>query len=177
MKKWWFVILFSCFSLILFGAEPKWEAVKSIRASFKQEIKGERGAVPVVYSGKFYAANNKVKWDYLSPLEKEVYAEGNTVFVYEHKLAQITRGSLEENLDFIQILKKLKKNSSGHYEATISGVKYMLEADGNKPQRLFYKDNLDNQITLQFSDVELNVEIDPAVFTINPPPGVEYIDL
>lgn len=159
-----------------FANEATWANLKSLKADFKQEIKGERGAIPVIYEGRFYAANNKVKWEYLTPLKKEIYLEKSAAYIYEPALKQVTLGKLKENIDFIQILKRVKKNAKGEYETTIADVKYTLIAKDSKPYLLSYIDSLDNQIRILFTNVQMNVAIDANVFLFQPPDDVEYID-
>ncbi|RDU72948.1 hypothetical protein CQA66_03460 [Helicobacter aurati] len=162
-----------CFAL---GNDTGWLNIESLKANFRQEIKGERGATPAIYQGRFYAKENKVKWEYIMPLKKEVYLEKDTAFVYEPNLKQVTIGKLKENVDFIHILKMVKKNTKGEYEATIADTKYTLIAKDSKPYLLSYKDNLDNEISITFTDVEINPVIDSQVFLLQPPDDVEYID-
>lgn len=150
--------------------------IKSVKASFKQEVKGERGAIPAIYHGMLYAKDNKVKWEYSVPLKKEVYLQGDSAYIYEPDLKQVTIGRLNENVDFIHILKSVKKNEKGEYQTTIADITYTIIEKDSKPYSLSYKDTLDNQILVIFSNVELNIPIDYKIFDFNPPPDVEYID-
>lgn len=160
---------------MLYGVE-EWRKITSLQADFKQQIKGEKGAIPVLYSGTLYAANNKVKWLYNKPLAKEVYLEKNVAYVYEPQLNQVTIGSLKENIDFIHILQKVKKISENHYQTKIGDTTYYLTIKDSKPYSLAYEDNLDNDITIIFENVKLNAKIDATTFIFQPPDNVEYID-
>ena len=169
-------VLFPFLLLFSLANEANWLDIKSLKAAFKQEIRGERGAIPAIYQGKLYAKDNKVKWEYNAPLTKEVYIQGDSAYIYEPDLKQVTIGRLKENVDFIHIIKAMKKNNRGEYEATIADTKYTITAKDSKPYSLSYKDTLDNQILIIFYDVELNVPIDYKVFVFDPPSDVEYID-
>ncbi|WP_052062740.1 LolA-like outer membrane lipoprotein chaperone [Helicobacter saguini] len=153
-----------------------WRNIKSLSADFKQEIKGERGAVSAIYSGKVYAADNKVKWEYTKPLPKEVYLQKDVAYVYEPNIKQVTIGTLSENVDFISILRQVTKIAENSYKTQIGEITYYLAIKDSKPYALKYKDNLENDISIIFSNVVLNAKIEPEVFIFNPPDDVEYID-
>lgn len=172
MKKLFIILLFIN---TIFAAE-KWRNIKSLESSFKQEIKGERGAVSAIYSGKLYAANNKVKWEYIKPLKKEVYLEKNTAYVYEPDIKQVTIGTLNENVDFINILKQVKKIKDNIYQTKIGDITYTLQIKDSKPYSLTYIDTLENNVYIVFSDVNMNAKIDESIFIFQPPDDVEYID-
>ena len=154
----------------------KWRNLKTLQGDFKQEIKGERGAIPVLYSGKIYAANNKVRWQYTTPLKKEVYIEKNAAYIYEPELNQVTISTLSENVDFITILNNVKKIKENAYQTQIGETIYYLTIKDSKPHTLKYKDNLENDITILFDNIILNNNIDETIFTFTPPDDVEYID-
>lgn len=172
MKKLFIILLFIN---AIFAAE-EWRNIKSLESSFKQEIKGERGAVSAIYSGKLYAANNKVKWEYIKPLKKEVYLEKNTAYVYEPDIKQVTIGTLNENVDFINILKQVKKIKDNIYQTKIGDITYTLQIKDSKPYSLTYIDTLENNVYIVFSDVNMNSKIDESIFIFQPPDDVEYID-
>lgn len=157
-------------------AAEEWRNIKSLESNFKQEIKGERGAVSAIYSGKLYAANNKVKWEYTKPLKKEVYLERNTAYVYEPDIKQVTIGTLSENVDFINILKQVKKIKDNIYQTKIGDVTYTLQIKDSKPYSLSYIDTLENNVYIVFSDINMNAKIDENTFIFQPPDDVEYID-
>lgn len=153
-----------------------WRNISSLQADFKQQIQGERGAIPVLYSGKIYAANNKVKWEYDKPLVKEVYLEKNVAYIYEPQLQQVTIGTLKENVDFIRILKQVKKTANDTYQTTIGNVIYSVVVKDSLPYLLSYKDSLDNNVSIVFSNVKMNIPIDSQIFIFQPPDNVEYIE-
>lgn len=175
MKSICTIIVWLCCTSILFSQEP-WRNVKSIEADFTQEIKGERGAIPVVYKGKLYAADNKVKWVYASPIAKEVYLEKTQAYIYEPQLKQVTVGNLKENVDFIQILKKVQAVGKDTYKTQIADIAYYVIIKDSKPYELHYTDSIDNSITIRFTNVKMNAKIDGSIFIFQPPDDVEYID-
>ncbi|GAB0173008.1 hypothetical protein NHP164001_10240 [Helicobacter trogontum] len=173
------VIVALFFSTLSFGQnvqQEAWRNVKSIKADFTQEIKGEKGAIPVVYKGKLYAANNKVKWLYTSPLAKEVYLEKTQAYIYEPQLQQVTIGSLEESVDFIQILKRVQKIGKDSYKTQVGDITYYVIIKDSMPYELKYTDSIDNVVTIRFENVKMNTAIDNSVFIFQPPDDVEYID-
>ena len=167
-------LVFCCVS-VLFSQE-QWRSLKSIESDFTQEIKGERGAIPVVYKGKLYAADNKVKWVYTAPLAKEVYLEKTQAYIYEPQLKQVTIGNLKENVDFIHILKKVQAAGKDTYKTQIGDITYYVIIKDSKPYELHYTDSIDNSITIRFNNVKMNGKIDGSVFIFQPPDDVEYID-
>lgn len=175
MRNIYMIIFWLCLTPILFANE-QWRNIKSIEADFIQEIKGERGAIPVVYKGKLYAADNKVKWVYTTPLAKEVYLEKTQAYIYEPQLKQVTIGSLKENVDFIHILKKVQAVGKDTYKTKIGDTNYYVIIKDSKPYELHYTDSIDNSITIRFENVNMNAKIDGRVFIFQPPDDVEYID-
>lgn len=178
MKKACIILLF--FNLFLFAQNTQketWRNVKSIEADFIQEIRGEKGAMPVVYKGKLYAANNKIKWVYTAPIAKEVYLEKTQAYIYEPQLKQVTIGNLTENVDFLQILKKVQKVGEDSYKTKIGDIIYYVIIKNSKPYELKYTDSIDNVIVIRFQNVNMNAVINKDVFIFQPPDDVEYIDV
>lgn len=176
MKQIIFMLLWLC--VIAFGknGEEQWRNIKSLEADFIQEIKGEKGAIPVIYKGRFYAANNKVKWVYTTPLAKEVYLEKTQAYIYEPQLKQVTIGSLKENVDFIHILKKVEEVAKNNYKTQIGDTVYYVITKDSKPYELRYTDSIDNNIIIRFENIKMNAPIDGSIFIFQPPDDVEYID-
>ncbi|RDU63219.1 hypothetical protein CQA53_08615 [Helicobacter didelphidarum] len=160
---------------VCYGAE-EWRNINSLQGDFIQEIKGERGAIPVIYSGKIYASNNKIKWEYIKPLTKEVYLEKNGAYIYEPDLKQVTIGTLKENIDFIHILKQVQKVSDNNYKTRIDGTDYLVVIKDSKLHSLSYRDSLDNNVMIIFNNIIINQPIREEIFIFQPPEGVEYID-
>lgn len=167
------IALFSFSSLFALG-----ENLQSIEANFEQFIVSEEG-VPAHYEGKIFGkAPNKVKWDYTTPLKKEIYMKGSEVLIYEPSLEQVSRSFLREKTDFISILKSAKKRADGTYHTQIEGTEYVLFVNKNDiPERIEFVDSVGSKTILKLTQVKMNPKIEDKIFDFSIPKGVEVVDI
>lgn len=154
------------------------ENLQSIEADFEQRIENEDG-MDMFYRGKILGkAPNKVKWDYQSPLKKEVYMNNNEVMIYEPSLEQVSHSTLKTKSDFISIVKSAKKQPDGSYRTNVEGVEYTLYVDKNdKPERISFIDSMGAKSVIKLSNVKLNGAMSDKVFEFSVPKGVEVVEI
>ncbi|WP_104747886.1 LolA-like outer membrane lipoprotein chaperone [Helicobacter cetorum] len=153
-------------SLNISKEEKVLESLESFSANFKQVLKNER---PLVYYGALKAkAPNLALWIYNKPLKKEIYMNAKEVVIYEPNLFQATITKLQDKTDFFTILKQLKKQADGSFKTTINKTTYRLVFKDSKPALLEFKDEMNNLVTITFSQVEINPKISNEVFVFNP---------
>ncbi len=140
--------------------------LQSFSAHFKQVLKNEK---PLVYYGVLKAkAPNWALWVYEKPLKKEIYMNDKEVVVYEPNLFQATITPLKDKTDFFTILKRLKKQDDGSFKTTINKTTYRLIFKDGKPFSLEFKDEMNNLVTITFSQAEINPTIADEIFVFKP---------
>ncbi|GAA6924861.1 LolA-like outer membrane lipoprotein chaperone [Helicobacter pylori] len=140
--------------------------LQSFSAHFKQVLKSEK---PLVYYGVLKAkAPNWALWVYEKPLKKEIYMNDKEVVIYEPNLFQATITPLKDKTDFFTILKRLKKQDDGSFKTTINKTTYRLIFKDGKPFSLEFKDEMNNLVTITFSQTEINPTIANEIFVFKP---------
>ncbi len=140
--------------------------LQSFSAHFKQVLKNEK---PLVYYGVLKAkAPNWALWVYEKPLKKEIYMNDKEVVIYEPNLFQATITPLKDKTDFFTILKRLKKQADGSFQTTINKTTYRLVFKDGKPFSLEFKDEMNNLVTITFSQAEINPTIANEIFVFKP---------
>ncbi|GAA7502316.1 LolA-like outer membrane lipoprotein chaperone [Helicobacter pylori] len=140
--------------------------LQSFSANFKQVLKNEK---PLVYYGVLKAkAPNWALWVYEKPLKKEIYMNDKEVVIYEPNLFQATITPLKDKTDFFTILKRLKKQDDGSFKTTIHKTTYRLVFKDGKPFSLEFKDEMNNLVTITFSQTEINPTIANEIFVFKP---------
>ncbi|GAA6998341.1 LolA-like outer membrane lipoprotein chaperone [Helicobacter pylori] len=140
--------------------------LQSFSANFKQVLKNEK---PLVYYGVLKAkAPNWALWVYEKPLKKEIYMNDKEVVIYEPNLFQATITPLKDKTDFFTVLKHLKKQDDGSFKTTINKTTYRLIFKDGKPFSLEFKDEMNNLVTITFSQTEINPTIANEIFVFKP---------
>ncbi|GAA9127468.1 LolA-like outer membrane lipoprotein chaperone [Helicobacter pylori] len=140
--------------------------LQSFSANFKQVLKNEK---PLVYYGVLKAkAPSWALWVYEKPLKKEIYMNDKEVVIYEPNLFQATITPLKDKTDFFTILKHLKKQDDGSFKTTINKTTYRLVFKDGKPFSLEFKDEMNNLVTITFSQTEINPTIANEIFVFKP---------
>lgn len=146
--------------------------ITSISADFTQEIKGDEGAIR--YSGHLVArADSKAHWRYEVPMKKEIFVNGKSVMIYEPEFAQVIISD-KMNIDFMKILNSVRKNGD-EWQSVVNNQTFRIVLKGDKPHKIFYKDELDNDIVITLENVALNAKISNDEFNFKRPQGVEVI--
>lgn len=174
MKK----LKFICAIFALFGANvanlsaESLKNITSISADFTQEIKGDEGGIK--YSGHLVArADSKAHWRYESPMKKEIFVNGKSVMIYEPEFAQVIISD-KMDIDFVRILNSVRKNGD-EWQSVVNNQTFRIILKGDKPHKILYKDELDNDIIITLENVALNAKISDEVFHFKRPQGVEVI--
>lgn len=178
MKKLKFLIVIfalCCVNLANLNAESL-KNITSISADFTQEIKGDEGAIR--YSGHLVArADSKAHWRYEMPMKKEIFVNGKSVMIYEPEFEQVIISD-KMNIDFMKILNSVRQvnNGSGdEWQSVVNNQTFRIILKGDKPHKIFYKDELDNDIVITLENVALNAKISNDEFNFKRPQGVEVI--
>ncbi len=160
-----------CVNLANLSAESL-KNITSISADFTQEIKGDEGAIR--YSGHLVArADSKAHWRYEMPMKKEIFVNGKSVMIYEPEFNQVVISD-KMNIDFMKILNSVRKNGD-EWQSVVNNQTFRIVLKGDKPHKIFYKDELDNDIIITLENVALNAKISDETFYFKRPQGVEVI--
>jgi len=172
------------------------EQARTWRAGFEQTISDGAGRVLEVAEGEVRVARpGRFRWDYRSPYEQSIIADGATLWIHDRDLEQVTRRPLDEGLDAtpaallggeidldaryvvrahesddaLSWVELRPRGEDEQYAAIRIGF------DGEALVAMEIEDNLGQYTVLHFTDAERNAAIDESVFRFTPPPGVDVI--
>lgn len=153
----------------------KLEDIKSFEADFKQVITNPSGKV-IEYRGKvFIKEPNKILWKYQEPIIKSVYINGDFAIIDEPELEQAIYTSLEKEINLLKLIKNAKQISPTKYEAKLLGTVYNIEVENNEFKRIVYKDELENNITINFESQVTNADLPNYIFSFRVPDHYDII--
>lgn len=170
--------------------------VETFSASFRQETwTPEEELLETVTGSLSLQRPDRFRWEFRTPYELLVVADGQTLWMYDVELEQVTRTPMEDELtatpamllsgeraasesfDIAQTyrlddrdwMKLTPKQAGSDYSSVLIGFNHRL------PEQLELVDGL-NQITrIQFFDIEVNAKLDEKLFEFEPPKGVDVI--
>ena len=151
-------------------------------------IQNATGTLQLLRPGRF-------RWDYHTPYEQLIVADGTRVSIYDPDLEQVTVKLLDKTIgNMPALLLSNEQPLEDSFNITELGLKNRLEwleLDPRARDTSFEKirlafneqtleamelvDNFGQTTRLVFSNVQRNPEIDPQVFHFTPPPGVDVI--
>ena len=166
--------------------------INTYRAQFTQKIFDQDQQLIQESHGELYASRpGKLRWISGEPYEQLIVVDGEQIWRYEEDLQQVVVSDYSDDLGDTPALLL-----SGDIESI--GARYQVNAlDGQfellprDPQSLFramrvtleqgvltgllLEDTLGQTTQLEFSAIELNPQLDDALFTFEPPPGVDVL--
>lgn len=156
-----FFPVFILIAVSLFAA-PK--DLSSFNAKFDQTITDDSGKT-IRYLGELWASKpQNALWVYQKPIQKSVYVTGQKITVIEPSIEQVTLRTLDNEIDFIQIVQKAKRVDDEHYTATIKGQIYNITFKNDLLSTISYSDSFDNKVLIKFLSPIQNKPIDPSRF-------------
>lgn len=148
-------------SLTLF-ASPK--DLTSFNSKFVQTIVDDNNK-KITYIGELWASKpQNALWIYQKPIQKSVYVSGSKITVIEPQIEQVTLRSLDNEIDFLQIIQKSKKVDNDKYTATVKGQTYTLFFKNDILSSINYQDGYDNRVSIVFSNPVQNKPIETSRF-------------
>ncbi|MFI4967272.1 MAG: outer membrane lipoprotein chaperone LolA [Gammaproteobacteria bacterium] len=203
MKRLWFVLLLSCFSmpsLAVGTGVARMQAflkdVKTLKASFTQvvldanlkQMKQSTGTLLVKRPDRF-------RWDYAKPNAETVVADGKHLWLYDVALQQVTVKPLGETLAASPAVLLAGSNDvDKSFTVTDQGEKdglawvvltpkvkdsdfesVRLGFKGEDVSEMDLKDNLGNTTRISFDHIRRNPEVDDKSFRFVPPAGADVI--
>ncbi len=149
----------------------------TFKASFFQVITSN-STNKIEYTGDvFIKKSGKILWKYKTPVVKNVYINNDFAIVDEPELEQAIFTQLESEINIIKLLNSSKKVNENSYITNIEDVDYLIKTSqsDNKINYIKYKDKLENDVEIKFSNVVQNGEISDQIFKFTVPENYDVI--
>lgn len=172
------------------------DGLQSLQAEFDQTIVREGRAVQKTRGRLHIHRPGKFRWSYEAPFEQLIVTDGDTLWVYEPDLEQVTRSRLDDTVGNTPAVLLSTLQPLGELFAILdAGPKdgldwVMLEPLGEQAafSRVFLGfdagaslaameivDSLEQSVRIRFHELRRNLALDPGLFRFTPPPGVDVI--
>jgi len=170
--------------------------VRSLTAEFEQQLWNADKELLQTDKGTLALERpNRFRWIYREPSELTVVADGKTVWVYDVELQQVTVApfddsvgsspaillsgdrNVREGFDVVDAYKgdgldwiKLKPKAAGSDFTSL-----LIGFEGTTPRRLELVDGLNEVTRITFEGLNVNPDLDDALFKFDVPEGVDVI--
>ncbi len=173
------------------------EGMDDIKANFKQTLLNEHGEELETSSGIVYMSRpGKFRWDYTEPYSQQITTDGNTLWIYDEDLEQVTIRDISNSIentpaailggtgdfdDHFVIINIGNIEGFEWVELTprdIENQYHSIRLGFNKKHigMMILFDNLGQTTRIDFIDSERNTNLDDSLFVFEPPEGVDVID-
>lgn len=173
------------------------EKLRTLRGDFTQEVTDARGRVTQRSLGVFALQRpGKFRWDYQTPYQQQLVADGRKMWIYDADLQQVTikhidaqalgktpalllsesgalsahftirDGSREDGLRWFEI----RPRSDGEFQQIRLGF------DADTPQRLEIIDSFGQTTRMRFSNIQRNITLEGKLWIFVPPAGVDVFE-
>ncbi|MDX2348804.1 MAG: outer membrane lipoprotein chaperone LolA [Porticoccus sp.] len=174
--------------------------LNTLNTSFQQTVYASDGTALQQTSGQLQAARpGKVRWQAEPPMEQLLVSDGETLWIYDPDLEQVTIKPFDQDLSktpailFIGNLDTLEQSYTIYIEkvyieqgevVNFSLIpiadnslyeKVALIFSGETPTTMALWDSLGQKTEINFSHTALNEPLDPALFSFEPPDGVDIL--
>jgi outer membrane lipoprotein carrier protein len=140
--------------------------INTLEANFIQKVTNSSNKT-ITYKGKIYIRQpNQMLWIYTTPIIKNVYMIGQQIIMVEPELEQAIFTSLSKEINLIELINNPSKVDK----------KYKLgyNKDG-VIKSISYKDEVDNNILIEFINIKVNEYIKNSIFFTNIPDDYDII--
>lgn len=145
----------------------------TFEADFTQSISNSQKTIK--YTGHLYVKKpNNLLWVYIKP-QKKVYINAQTAIIEETRLQQTIISSLDKEINFLNILNSATTIKQNLLEAKIKGVSYFLYLNEQGIEKITYKDSLENDIEIKFTNQKINHSLSDGLFKYNLPKGFDVV--
>ena len=198
-----FIYLFLFFSLIHSAYANKsldqfFQQTQSMQANFEQKVTNTRGKVLEQSSGNLVISRpDKFILAYKSPAEQKYISNGQTIWIYDVELEQVSIKKLDESIgDSPALLLSSNSNVYKHYNVTdlpykktdnyswiqlqakkeeMTFEKVLLAFKGSLLMGMTMYDSFGQITRLKFSDIHINKHFSRQQFNFSAPEGVDVI--
>ncbi|RXJ60220.1 LolA-like outer membrane lipoprotein chaperone [Candidatus Marinarcus aquaticus] len=162
--------------LLVVGAQANiFDNIKTFQANFIQTIQNSSDKT-IVYKGEvFIKGNARILWQYKKPIIKNVYINNSYAIVDEPELEQAIYTKLHQEVDILDIIKNAKEISPTLYRTTLYEIQYDIHVKQNQIESINYQDELENQVSIAFSNIKENLILPNDLFEFYPPTSYDII--
>ncbi len=167
------LLLLTLLTSLLFS---RTEMIHSFSADFNQSIRDEHNKT-ITYLGQMQSKRpNFARWEYKTPVTKTLYVYENRITIIEPDLEQAVIQNIDKNIDIFKMMQRAKKIDATHYEADYDEQKFLLTYDTNQTlTQISYSDELDNHVTITFTNQKRNTELNTTLFKATIPEEFDII--
>lgn len=201
IRRYLLLLLSLLLPLPVWAAQPAqvqryFQDLKSLRADFIQRVFDERSQIVQSSSGQMLMQKpGKFRWNYRTPAEQVIVADGDRLWAYDVDLAQVTVRKLDKALsatplallsgaapieDTFTVGEARNRDGLAWYELTPKQPQpeFRLLRVAFKAELLVtleLEDGFGQRTRLDFQKLERNPALDPALLKFAPPPGVDVV--
>ena len=170
MKK---IILASLLAANLFGFADN---LNTFSAHFTQTVVDDKNTT-IKYNGEIQAKRpNMAMWHYTTPIKKEIYINGDDLVILEPEIQQAIVKKVGNTIAFFEMLKHAKKIDDEHYKAKYESLDLHIHVKGDTVLDIIYLDELENKVTIIFSNQVNNESISDKTFKADIPTDFDIVD-
>jgi outer membrane lipoprotein carrier protein len=167
------IIMLTLLSATFLFAAPK--DINSFHSTFTQTIIDEHKK-KIIYTGELWASKpQNALWVYQKPIQKSVYISGSRLTLIEPVIEQATIRTLNDEIDFLEIIKKAKPLDASRYSATVNNQTYLIEFSNDMLSSISYTDGYENKVIIKFLNPIANKPIEVSRFKAVIPEGFDVI--
>jgi outer membrane lipoprotein carrier protein len=166
------IILLICLISSIFASPLK---IDTFEANFTQTIINTSGKT-IQYDGYIAIQEPfKMLWKYETPIKKDVHISQFLVVIVEPELEQAIFSSLNQEVNILNLLSNVTKISKTKYQTKIHDIVYTLTIEKNILKKINYTDNIENKITINFTNIKQNQPLDKNIFKFHIPREYDII--
>ncbi|HDZ4954582.1 TPA: outer membrane lipoprotein chaperone LolA [Campylobacter jejuni] len=162
--------MFFIFTGQLFALDLNFDTFSS---DFKQTVKSKNSTFS--YSGHFILSKDQAYWSYNTPSKKEIYINKNQVTIVEHDLEQVIFSHLDNIPNLNEIFKKASFTDKDKLIAKYDNINYIIKLYQDKIQSISYKDEFENDVTINLNNQIKNPKTNPNVFKAQIPQDYDIV--
>lgn len=180
------------------------EAIARLRAFSKDLSSLKADFVQMAYDADGYAEESKgtmsmqrpdlLRWDYLTPYEQQIIADGQKVWTYDIDLEQVTvreqgealqRSALSALTDSARLHLYFEVVDEGRRDGLLWVLltpkdndefeQVRLGFQGDLMTRMLIADQLGQSTAIHFTQIERNAELEEGLFSFTPPANVDVL--
>jgi outer membrane lipoprotein carrier protein len=172
------------------------DGLNTLHALFEQHVISSNGTVEDGSAGQVWLSKPRLfRWEYGGDFPEVVVADGKNIWIYDEILEQVTvkdqtqtavnspltlltdPGRLDEQFevrevgdaDGLQLLELRSRNTESEFERILLGLR------DDSLQTMVMEDAFGLRTELQFQQVRRNPDLDPGLFTFQPPESADVI--
>ena len=152
-----------------------------ISGSFTQTVQGKKktqtahGTFKILRPGLF-------KWEYTKPYKQTIVGDGQTIWLYDVDLAQVTKSAQDQTIGdspaaILSNKNALDSSYSLKDDGSSNGIDYVLATPkkGDNLAAMQLKDSFGNQTSISFGGLNTKPNLSRGAFKFTPPKGVDVL--